>query len=153
MSTEPKKSIHISFEGNTTRATLLTDYHGDTRTKTAFAKYNPDDAKQGLPYGEYEGARIAVCRLFGVEPFPKDDEPQFDVGDLVSLNFSSEERGLHKNAVGKVVYKAPNKMTPFGVKILDDPDGKLPCFAKGYSPTPTKIVFAGEMSKLREAKK
>ena len=154
MSTEPKKSIHISFEGNTTRATLLTDYHGDTRTKTAFAKYNPDDAKAGRPYSEYEGARIAICRLFGVEPFPKDPEPQFNVGDLVEVKINSAARGLDKNSVAKVEWKSPNKMTPYLVKVLDTPhDPKNFSYIRPYPEPHNSVIFAGEMKLLREAKK
>lgn len=150
MSTEPKKRIVVSFEGNTTRATLMTDYHGDTRTKTAFAKYNPDDAKEGLPYSEYEGARIAVCRLFGVEPFPKDPEPQFDEGDLVEVSINSPMRNLSKTSVAKVAWKSPNKMTPYLLKILDAPISNR---YVGQQPTPfDAIAFAGEMKLLKPAK-
>lgn len=151
MSTAPKKSIHISFEGLTTRATLLTDYHGDTRTKTAFAKYNPDDAKAGLPYSEFEGARIAVARLFGLEPFVNDPEPQFNVGDLVEVTVNSPMRNLSKTSVAKVDWKSPNKMTPYLLKILDAP---ISIPRAGALPTPfDSIAFAGEMKLLKEAKK
>lgn len=148
----PAKSILITFEGNTTRATLLTGYHGDTRTKTTFAKYNPDDAKHGMPYSEFEGVRIAVARLFGLEPFPVDDEPQFEVGDLVRINVDDYARSMHKAALGKVMRKAPNKMTPYAVKILDDDRANLnPMMAGllGFRPYET-VVLPGEMTKVGE---
>ena len=151
MSTTPKKSIRISFEGNTTRATMLTDYHGDTYTKTAFAKYNPVDAKQGFPYSEFEGARIALARLFGLEPFTKDDEPQFKEGDIVRLNVSDERRSMVKNALCKVELRAPNKMTPYVVKILDEPNTADRLFKKYGIYANTAVVFAGEMHKIEEA--
>lgn len=86
----PCKSILITFHGNTTHATLLTGYDHDTRTKSAWAKCNPDDE-----YDAYTGAKLALDRLFGKEapgnhlrPEPKktvapENECPFKVGDLV----------------------------------------------------------------------
>lgn len=62
----PCKSVLITFHGDTTHATQLTGYDHDTRTKSACAKRNPADE-----YNAYEGARIALARLFGVNPFPE----------------------------------------------------------------------------------
>ena len=61
----PCRSVLITFNGDTTHATHLTGYSGDVRTKSATAKCHADDA-----YNAYEGARIALARLFGVDPFP-----------------------------------------------------------------------------------
>lgn len=62
----PCKSVLITFHGDTTHATLLTGYDHDTRTRSAWAKRNHDD-----PYDAYEGARVALARLFGKDPFPE----------------------------------------------------------------------------------
>jgi hypothetical protein len=152
MSRTPTKSILITFEGNTTRATMLTGYTGDTRTKTAFAKCNPADE-----YNAFEGARIALARLFGLEPFFEEPnpEPQFEVGDIVRLNCSAENRGMVKDALGKVTYKAGNQMTPYLVKVLDEPSGR-DSFIKRYShlsDCKEVVVFPGEMRKVEEVKK
>lgn len=64
----PCKSVLITFHGDTTHATQLTGYDHDTRTKSACAKRNPADE-----YNAYEGARIALARLFGVNPFPEQE--------------------------------------------------------------------------------
>lgn len=64
----PCKSVLITFHGDTTHATQLTGYDHDTRTKSACAKRNPTDE-----YSAYEGARIALARLFGVDPFPEQE--------------------------------------------------------------------------------
>ena len=61
----PCRSILITFNGDTTHATHLTGYSGDVRTKSASAKCHADDA-----FNAYEGARIALARLYGVDPFP-----------------------------------------------------------------------------------
>ena len=61
----PCRSILITFNGDTTHATHLTGYTGDVRTRSARAKCHEDDA-----YNAYEGARIALARLYGVDPFP-----------------------------------------------------------------------------------
>lgn len=142
----PTKSVLITFEGDTTRATLLTDYTGDTRAKTAFAKRNPAD-----PYHPYEGARVALARLFGLEPFPEDPEPKFDEGDLVRITVTDPYRNLHEQALGKVMRKAPNKMVPYAVKILDDDRFNNPLLTgfMGFKPFET-VVLPGEMKKVIE---
>lgn len=61
----PCRSVLITFDGNTTHATTLTGYDHDTRTKSAYAKCH-----EGDEYSAYEGARIALARLYGVDPFP-----------------------------------------------------------------------------------
>ena len=145
----PKKSILITFEGDTTRATLLTGYRGDTRVKTAFAKRNRADA-----YDAFEGARIALTRLFGRDPFPVDDEPKFSEGDIVRLKYTDPKRGFVKDALCKVFYKAPNKMTPYLAKVLDEPSN----FDSAYTRHANNgigrdvVLFAGEMRKIEEGK-
>ena len=67
----PCKSVLITFHGDTTHATQLTGYDHDTRTKSACAKRNPTDE-----YNAYEGARIALARLFGVNPFPEQENKE-----------------------------------------------------------------------------
>lgn len=62
----PCKSVLITFHGDTTHATQLTGYAHDTRAKSACSRRNPTDE-----YDAYEGARIALARLFGVNPFPE----------------------------------------------------------------------------------
>jgi hypothetical protein len=90
----------------------------------------------------YEGARIALARLFGVDPFPVDDEPQFNVGDIVRLNGEDRRRNMVEDALGEVVGRAPNKMTPYAVRILSD----------GYARTPYDVVvMPGEMRLIEEA--
>lgn len=66
----PCRSVLITFHGNTTHATKLTGYDHDTRTKSACAKCHKDDE-----YSAYEGARVALARLYGVDPFPAAAEP------------------------------------------------------------------------------
>ena len=75
----PCKSVLITFHGDTTHATQLTGYDHDTRTKSAWAKRNQTDE-----YDAYEGARIALARLFGVDPFPEQNLPRVPVAFEVS---------------------------------------------------------------------
>ena len=144
--TKKNKNILISFEGNVTRATLI---DGDT-VSTATAKWNPADL-----YSSYEGARIALARLFGVEPFEVDDEPQFNPGDIVRLTVSDFKRGMVKESLGKVFWKSPNKMTPYVVRVLDEPRSMdTLCKKYGFAPDSKDVVaFAAEMRKIEEGKK
>ena len=139
-SQHPVKSIIITFNGNKTYATQLTAYAGEVRVRSAEAKCNPDD-----PFVAYEGARIALARLYGVDPFPVDPEPKFEVGDLVRLNVTDTRRGMGEGSLCVVVDKAPNKMTPYVVRVLDDPENL-------NAPKYDVIVMPGEMSKIEEVK-
>ena len=71
LSRTPCKSVLITFHGDTTHATLLTGYDHDTRTRSAWAKRNDGDN-----YDAYEGARVALARLFGRDPFPEVPAPE-----------------------------------------------------------------------------
>ena len=67
--------ITITTDGRTTLAMKATHRGEDIEVSTGMANCRPGDV-----YSEYEGARIALARLYGVDPFPecvgKDDAPQ-----------------------------------------------------------------------------
>lgn len=99
----PCKSVLITFHGDTTHATQLTGYDHDTRTKSAYAKRNPTDE-----YNAYEGARIALARLFGVDPFPelaeKEAAPEAPVPEKKPLEYKAGARVRVVNAMSNVGY-------------------------------------------------
>ena len=104
----PCKSVLITFHGDTTHATKLTGYDHDTRTKSACAKRNPAD-----DYNAYEGARIALARLFGVNPFPEmeneEAEPEkkplkFKTGARVRVVKARSNVGYDTGHVGTVTH-------------------------------------------------
>ena len=67
--------ITVTTDGRSTLAMKATRRGEDIEVSTGMANCRPGDV-----YSEYEGARIALARLYGVEPFPecegKDDAPQ-----------------------------------------------------------------------------
>ena len=67
--------ITITTDGRSTLAMKATHRGEDIEVSTGMANCRPGDV-----YSEYEGARIALARLYGVDPFPecvgKDDAPQ-----------------------------------------------------------------------------
>jgi len=77
----PCKSVLITFHGDTTHATQLTGYDHDTRTKSTWAKCNPSDK-----YDPYEGARIALARLYGRDPFPAEEKPKVVKDIKITVN-------------------------------------------------------------------
>ena len=106
----PCKSVLITFHGDTTHATQLTGYDHDTRTKSACAKRNPTDE-----YNAYEGARIALARLFGVNPFPEQEKKEaapeapapekkleYKVGSRVRIVSATHANGYRNGDVGTV---------------------------------------------------
>ena len=82
-------TILIRLKGDETTATLIQDKFPGERISRSCAKRNPDDA-----YNAYEGARIALARLFAEDPFPKQEEKpkprekreRFKVGDLARVS-------------------------------------------------------------------
>ena len=73
-------TIVIRLKGDETTATLIQDKFPGERISRSRARRNPDDA-----YNAYEGARIALARLFEEDPFPEEKEPKkpvrFKAGD------------------------------------------------------------------------
>ena len=58
--------ITITTDGRSTLAMRATHRGEDIEVSTGMANCRPGDV-----YSEYEGARIALARLYGVDPFPK----------------------------------------------------------------------------------
>lgn len=91
-------TIVIRLKGDETTATLIQDKFPGERISRSRARRNPDDA-----YNAYEGARIALARLFEEDPFPKEKEPkkpvrfkagdQARVGDHTFLSMGNYETG------------------------------------------------------------
>ena len=99
--------ITITTDGRTTLAMKASHRGEDIEVSTGLSHCRPGDV-----YSEYEGARIALARLYGLDPFPKEAKPQeapipeapkpftpsFQVGDIVRLSegknvFSPRFRG------------------------------------------------------------
>lgn len=87
-------TVTITTDGRTTLAMKASHRGEDIEVSTGLSHCRPGDA-----YSEYEGARIALARLYGLDPFPQEDKPQeapipeapkpftpsFQVGDIVRL--------------------------------------------------------------------
>lgn len=65
-------TVTITTDGRTTLAMKASHRGEDIEVSTGLSHCRPGDA-----YSEYEGARIALARLYGLDPFPKvENEPQ-----------------------------------------------------------------------------
>lgn len=63
--------ITITTDGRSTVAMKATHRGEDIEVSTGMANCRPGDV-----YSAYEGARIALARLYGLDPFPQEDKPQ-----------------------------------------------------------------------------
>ena len=64
-------TVTITTDGRTTLAMKASHRGEDIEVSTGLSHCRPGDA-----YSEYEGARIALARLYGLDPFPREDKPQ-----------------------------------------------------------------------------
>lgn len=65
--------VTITTDGRTTLAMKASHRGEDIEVSTGLSHCRPGDV-----YSEYEGARIALARLYGLDPFPQEDKPQED---------------------------------------------------------------------------
>lgn len=64
-------TVTITTDGRTTLAMKASHRGEDIEVSTGLSHCRPGDV-----YSEYEGARIALARLYGLDPFPQEDKPQ-----------------------------------------------------------------------------
>ena len=58
--------VTITTDGRTTLAMKASHRGEDIEVSTGLSHCRPGDV-----YSEYEGARVALARLYGLDPFPK----------------------------------------------------------------------------------
>lgn len=125
--------ITITTDGRSTLAMKATHRGEDIEVSTGMANCRPGDV-----YSEYEGARIALARLYDLDPFPQEDKPQedkpqeapipeapkpftpsFQVGDIVRL--TEKENFFHpscRGKVGKVIRASETPVLPGAMYFL-----------------------------------
>ena len=100
--------VEISFDGNTTRATLIKD---GREVKTAEARCSPEDT-----FDRGEGAKVAVNRLFAKKQKPKKEKPteKPDLNGHMFIVTGDCHRPTHVFPIGENVLRVANSVT-FGV--------------------------------------
>ena len=116
-------TILIQLKGDETTATLIPDKFPGERINRARARRNPDDA-----YNAYEGARIALARLFEEDPFPKAAEPEkhvrFEVGDRARVS-DRAFLTLGRYETGDLVKIMEVRPTGYYIRVLTGPRAKV----------------------------
>lgn len=143
------RDIIISFVGDATYATERTVDETGIHFRTAEARKSPDDK-----YDAHEGARVALARLYGVEPFPgkkekaaktqsekreKTAEREWKVGDLVRTKDSLIFPPQNRNRAGVVVKRLEKTLGGRGVyevKVLSGRRSYVPQNATAYDLEP-----------------
>ena len=148
--------ITITTDGRTTLAMKATHRGEDIEVSTGLSHCRPGDV-----YSEYEGARIALARLYGLDHFPQEAKPQeapipeapkpftpsFRVGDIVRL---SEGKNVFatklKGKVGKVyeVWENPDLWITHYTIVLNDGSGvptRQYCSEWSGQPAPLELVY------------
>lgn len=73
---KPTQAIMIEVSGNTVWAHVANAYGQRLECVAGYAKCHPNDT-----FDFYEGARIALARAFGKDPFPKTDDAEKPSGE------------------------------------------------------------------------
>ena len=108
--------VTITTDGRTTLAMKASHRGEDIEVSTGLSHCRPGDV-----YSEYEGARIALARLYGLDPFPQEqDKPQekghwekatkenFKVGSRVRVVAPYLSGGKYREGDQGVVKREPN---------------------------------------------
>lgn len=97
--------VEISFDGNTTRATLIKD---GREVKTAEARCNPSDT-----FDRGEGAKVAVNRLFAKKEKPKKEKAteKPDLNGHMFIVTGDCHRPTHVFPIGEKVFRVANSDT------------------------------------------
>lgn len=100
--------VEISFDGNTTRATLIKD---GREVKTAEARCSPSDT-----FDRGEGAKVAVNRLFTKKQKPKKGKTpgKLEPNENMFVVTGDCHRPTHVFPIGEKVFRVANSAT-FGV--------------------------------------
>lgn len=86
--------VTITTDGRTTLAMKASHRGEDIEVSTGLSHCRPGDV-----YSEYEGARIALARLYGLDPFPKvENEPQ-EKGRWVKATRENCQKGARVRVV------------------------------------------------------
>lgn len=116
-------TIVIRLKGDETTATLIQDKFPGERISRSRARRNPDDA-----YNAYEGARIALARLFEEDPFPKAAEPEkpvrFKAGDQARVS-DRAFLTLGRYETGDLVEIMEVRPTGYYIRVLTGPRAKV----------------------------
>ena len=86
--------ITITTDGRSTLAMKATHRGEDIEVSTGMANCRPGDV-----YSEYEGARIALARLYGLDPFPKVENGSGEKGRWVKATRENCQKGARVRVV------------------------------------------------------
>ena len=108
--------VTITTDGRTTLAMKASHRGEDIEVSTGLSHCRPGDV-----YSEYEGARIALARLYGLDPFPQEDKPQekghwekatrenCKKGSRVRVVAAETTDGAYKNGDQGILQDAPRR--------------------------------------------
>ena len=115
--------ITITTDGRSTLAMKATHRGEDIEVSTGMANCRPGDV-----YSEYEGARIALARLYGVDPFPecvgKDDAPQ-EKGHWEKATRENCQKGARVRVVAAKYTEGAYQNGDQGILQDTPPEGRL----------------------------
>jgi len=116
-------TIVIRLKGDETTATLIQDKFPGERISRSRARRNPDDA-----YNAYEGARIALARLFEEDPFPEEKEPKkpvrFKAGDRARVG-DRTFLSMGRYETGDLVEIAEVRPVGYYIRVLTGPRAEI----------------------------
>ena len=101
--------VTITTDGRTTLAMKASHRGEDIEVSTGLSHCRPGDV-----YSEYEGARIALARLYGLDPFLQEDKPQ-EKGHWEKATARNMKRGSRVQVVAPYLDQGKYHMGDQGV--------------------------------------
>ncbi len=110
--------VTITTDGRTTLAMKASHRGEDIEVSTGLSHCRPGDV-----YSEYEGARIALARLYGLDPFPKVENDSGEKGHWEKATEENMKKGSRVKVVAPYLDMGKYRMGDLGiVKREPDPD-------------------------------
>lgn len=112
--------VTITTDGRTTLAMKASHRGEDIEVSTGLSHCRPGDV-----YSEYEGARIALARLYGLDPFPKEENGSGEKGHWEKATEENMKKGSRVKVVAPYLDMGKYRMGDLGI-VKREPDPGRP---------------------------
>ena len=126
-------TVTITTDGRTTLAMKASHRGEDIEVSTGLSHCRPSDA-----YSEYEGARIALARLYGLDPFPKEENGSGEKGHWEKATEENMKMGSRVRVVEPYMSAGKYRKGDLGVVTQKPNSGRTGAVQFDWAGAPTR---------------